>query len=333
MSKYSFAVVVPAYNVEDYLGECLDSVFSNCFKGISIQVIVVDDGSVDCTYDIASNYLVHDNFYLFRQENKGQSAARNYGVQNVDAKYIFFVDADDLVENNLVSGCLEYFTNHDVDMVLYDAKEFYTNKNPVLGDDIYTRPSGCYDQILSPLEYFNLAVVSNQYNVSPCLYAFRTSVLIDLKFQEGVIYEDNLYTTFLLLTQRVRKLICVNEKYYRRRIRDDSTVTANKKMKHYSDYHTVFSELAQRMDLSQSVSGYNKYLASVLAKSIEIISDITDMNFKQKLYLRFNILLSVIVDSRLWYSRVYAAILLGKHYKKLAQKIKAIARKYKWLRF
>lgn len=91
------SIVVPTYNGEDYLAECLDSILSQTFS--NYEVICVDDGSTDTTSDILADYKERDaRFKVFRQENLGVSAARNYGLAKARGKYVSFLDDDDLYE-------------------------------------------------------------------------------------------------------------------------------------------------------------------------------------------------------------------------------------------
>lgn len=97
MAEYPLiSIIVPAYNSENYLAECLESILEQSYR--NIEVIVVNDGSVDATGNIIERYAAHDcRLRSFTQNNKGVSAARNLGLDNVHGQYITFVDADDYI--------------------------------------------------------------------------------------------------------------------------------------------------------------------------------------------------------------------------------------------
>lgn len=95
------SVIVPVYNSEKYLERCIDSILKQTYK--SLNVIIINDGSTDSSYKIAERFSVLDQrITLIDQENKGVSAARNKGLENVTGKYVLFVDADDYIESNMI---------------------------------------------------------------------------------------------------------------------------------------------------------------------------------------------------------------------------------------
>ena len=92
-NKYDISVIVPIYNAEKHIKECIDSIANQSFEAERIQVILVDDGSTDGSYDICKEYSVNrSNVILITQNNSGVSAARNNGIRNAMGKYIMFVD-------------------------------------------------------------------------------------------------------------------------------------------------------------------------------------------------------------------------------------------------
>ena len=94
-------VIVPVYNCEQYLEKCIDSILGQTYK--NLEVIIINDGSSDSSYEIAENFSKHDQrIKLINQENKGVSAARNRGLENSRGEYVLFVDADDYIENNMI---------------------------------------------------------------------------------------------------------------------------------------------------------------------------------------------------------------------------------------
>ena len=93
MDEKLVSVIIPAYNIEDYIGRCLDSIISQTYK--NLEIIVVDDGSRDYTGEILDNYAKKDQrVRVWHIPNGGQSAARNLGIDNVYGTYIVFIDSD-----------------------------------------------------------------------------------------------------------------------------------------------------------------------------------------------------------------------------------------------
>ena len=90
------SIIVPVYNVEEYLEECLESICKQTYT--DIEVVLVNDGSTDGSKEICEKYCRQDSrFKLINQENQGQSAARNNGVSFSTGEYITFVDSDDVI--------------------------------------------------------------------------------------------------------------------------------------------------------------------------------------------------------------------------------------------
>ena len=124
------SVIVPVYNVEEYLEECLESIRKQTYK--DIEVILVNDGSTDGSREICERFCqVDSRFRLINQENQGQSVARNRGFKESVGQYIMFVDSDDAVKENIVEVLLSYM-KADVDLVecnlVYNQEKLQKNK-------------------------------------------------------------------------------------------------------------------------------------------------------------------------------------------------------------
>ena len=117
------SVIVPAYNVEDYLGECLDSIINQTFT--DIEIICVNDGSVDSTLDIFNDYASRDErINVISQENKGLSGARNTGLKHAKGKYIYFMDSDDYLEVNALERMYSAAEEKSADIVFFKLINF-----------------------------------------------------------------------------------------------------------------------------------------------------------------------------------------------------------------
>ena len=104
------SVIVPVYNVEEYIEECLDSIKNQIFT--DFEVILVNDGSTDNSQAICEIYCDQDSrFHLINQENQGQSIARNRGVAESKGKFIVFIDSDDIVRVDLLDQLINYMSD------------------------------------------------------------------------------------------------------------------------------------------------------------------------------------------------------------------------------
>jgi glycosyltransferase involved in cell wall biosynthesis len=118
--NYRVSVIVPVYNVEDYLAECLDSLLNQTMPREDMEIIVVNDGSTDSSYEIAKKYAAeYPCIKLFSKDNEGLSATRNYGIKRATGKYLMFIDSDDSFTPTTVKRVADFFNKvyDEVDLV------------------------------------------------------------------------------------------------------------------------------------------------------------------------------------------------------------------------
>lgn len=116
MNEYCISVIIPAYNAEKYINRCLDSIIAQTIFE-NIEVIVINDGSIDRTREKVETYLYHENIKLINIENGGVSNARNKGMEQSQGRYITFVDADDWVDSDCYEKMYAAAKNTDADIV------------------------------------------------------------------------------------------------------------------------------------------------------------------------------------------------------------------------
>lgn len=121
-----FSIIIPVYNVEKYLVECLESIVNQSFK--NFEVICVNDGSIDNSLDILQKYAENDKrFKILNQENQGQGVARNNALNIANGEYILFVDPDDFIELNMLEVLNEKLNVQNVDIAIFDYQIFGKN--------------------------------------------------------------------------------------------------------------------------------------------------------------------------------------------------------------
>lgn len=133
MDEKLVSVIIPAYNIEDYIGRCLDSIISQTYK--NLEIIVVDDGSRDHTGEILDNYAKKDRrIKVIHKENGGVSSARNKGIEAAEGDYIGFIDGDDLIESEMYKTLVDLLEEENADiahcgyqMVFPDRIDYYHN--------------------------------------------------------------------------------------------------------------------------------------------------------------------------------------------------------------
>ena len=207
------SVIVPVYNVEEYLEECLESIQYQTYT--DIEVILVNDGSTDSSKEICERFCQADSrFRLINQENKGQSAARNRGVKESVGQFIMFVDSDDIINKDVLEVLLPYMKK-DVDIVecgmTRNKEEFFLNKTSTIifeGD--------AKEAILNCISFDA---------VKFCAFTklYRREIVEKIPFLEGYIYED--VFTGINYLKHIRKLVVIDYIGYYYRVRSNSTMT------------------------------------------------------------------------------------------------------------
>lgn len=125
------SIVIPAYNVEKYIGNCLDSIFNQKIEARLLEVIVVNDGSKDGTEDIIKQYAAyHPNLIYISQENQGQSVARNNGLKRATGDIVWYIDSDDAANEGSINKIFHFFEKYpQADLLVFDWRHIYTDRN------------------------------------------------------------------------------------------------------------------------------------------------------------------------------------------------------------
>lgn len=134
------SIIIPAYNVEEYITFCLDSLRSQTYP--NIEAIIVDDGSKDNTASIVKEYAgKHEHFRYIHQENQGSGIARNTGIQNAEGEFLIFIDPDDWVESDYVERLMEAQNETHADLIICGATEHHYGKDTKGNEQISQRKS------------------------------------------------------------------------------------------------------------------------------------------------------------------------------------------------
>ena len=251
------SVIIPVYNVEKYLRKCLDSICSQTLE--DIEIICIDDGSTDSSHDILNEYADNDSrIRIFTQENKGPSSARNLGFDEAKGEYIYCMDSDDYLESEAFEELYNVAEETLADCVMFklinfdnDTGEKYPSKyydmaflKELVGDNVFS-----HEDIGGNVFYIT---------VSPPGKFFRREILKDVRFEEGIIFEDNPFLVEILL--KSKRLVFLDKYLYNRRIRPDSLMTSKK---NFTDYIIVSNRL---IDLAKKYGCYDEYKPELFEK-------------------------------------------------------------------
>lgn len=198
-----FSIIIPAYNAEKYLKECLDSLICQSFE--DFEVLVVNDGSIDRTEIIGSEYETRDpRFRLYNKENGGVSSARNVGLDVARGEWIVFLDADDMLTDEALSEIYRAINcDKNINLVIWGWQVF--------GESVSNKDY-IYDSIpkLVDCNYIRRGLfVTNPYLGYSCMKAYRRTYVGHLRFHEDINYnEDRLFVFEYLTKISVRSLCC-----------------------------------------------------------------------------------------------------------------------------
>ena len=232
-----FSIIVPIYNVEQYLPKCLGSLREQTFQ--DFEVICVNDGSQDGSVAIAESWVGQvSNARLISQPNAGLSAARNTGLEVAKGEYVLFLDSDDWLEPSALQILAESLEGED--MLCFNGRRYmefeqqYESADPmepekaISGWDYYCRHA---------LEHRNFAFEC------VVLRCYKREFLLNnaLRFKPGIFHEDDLFTPFVCFFAQDVKVI--SEVLYVYRVRSNSIMTT-RSLKHRQNYIMIANELA-----------------------------------------------------------------------------------------
>ena len=246
------SVIVPVYNVERYLEECLNSIQQQSYT--DIEVILVNDGSTDHSKTICERYCEEDSrFYLLNQTNQGQSVARNVGVAASKGEFIAFVDSDDIIQKNYLEKLMQYMTE-EVDIV---ESNFTVSKKDFLVENSKETRILFEGNSNEAVKIFPNHVLS----VNPVTKLYRRKIVESLPYPEGLIFED-VYCGIGML-KYIRKIIKIDYKGYY--YRQHGTSTMHRKFTEKNlDVFTVSDKLVEMYSDREELLPYiGSYLVHV----------------------------------------------------------------------
>lgn len=225
MDKVS--IIVPIYQAEKYLGECLDSIIKQTYK--NIEIILIEDGCSDKSGAICDEYAELDKrIIVCHNKNHGVSYSRNYGIKKAKGKYILFIDSDDSIDKYYVENFIDAITSYDCDIVVCGYEKI---------DIINNNKEKClinkYDEIFSGL------LKDDYYLVEPFLltpwgklYKTETIKENNIFFPEDCnIAEDQIFNYQYL--RLVKRYLFINKPIYKYFYRNISSLTNNREIKNF----------------------------------------------------------------------------------------------------
>ncbi len=248
LKKTAISVIIPMYNTEFYLSECLDSLVNQTIK--NFEVIIVDDGSTDKSLEIAEMYKSKLNLNIIKQENQGASAARNNGMTHAKGKYIAFMDSDDVFATDALENMYNTINKNKSDVVI--GKRGSIVKGELIDTsyrfpELYAKP--VYNSGVKEHKFLlNIIGVPSK--------MFRKDFLVKNKinFVEGMSSEDFIFSYEVALhTEKYSTYVDSNVYYYRAREKGDKSITQDR----LSEYNLIsrFKQMDATYEITQSEKG------------------------------------------------------------------------------
>lgn len=283
------SIIVPVYNVADYLPKCLDSLLAQDLLQNDYEIIVVNDGSTDNSGDIAQQYAdKYANITLINQSNQGLSGARNTGIKHANGEYIQFVDSDDYLEENVLGGLMKQVVKDNLDVLRFKYQNVRINNESKEYEIFkpYKSDSFLFDDYSSSAtdgtSFLNERFGTACYAV---MFIIRKTILDNCIFKPGIYFEDTEWTPRMILNSK--RIASTNTVVYNYLIREGSitkAVNKDKQRKVLEDKIKLIDSLLENSNGLENKSWFERMMAGTVLSTIGCIS--ADFYDERKKYLK-----------------------------------------------
>ena len=244
--EYDLQIIIPAYNVEEYIEECLLSVFNQDTK-YKVLVVVINDGSTDKTLSIINKYKNRKDYIIINQNNQGLSGARNSGLAHINSKYIFFLDSDDILLPDSIEMLLNNAKRTAADIIAGGFQRFYKNKitsEVVLNND----DSANYHQITG----------------FACGKIYKSELFQNIQFPNGYIFEDTLM--HMIIYPQCKRIVSINSKIFGYRINQKGITLSIKSNSMNLDSFWITQKLLEDRKKIGIIEDQNEFCKTLLSQ-------------------------------------------------------------------
>lgn len=259
------SVIVPVYNVENYIRKCLDSIINQTFK--EFELIVVNDGSTDQSLEIVKNYeSKYDNIIIINKQNEGQGVARNKALEICKGEYIAFVDSDDYIEPNMLKDMYNKSLEKDLDIVICNYKFVNVNGDKMRDDNIVLNEN----EIIDNIECVKRFLVTNTIEGFSWNKLFKRKLFYtsNVRYPEKMKYED--IPTIVSLIVNANRIGFINKEFYNYLIRENST-TSTKTIGNTKDYieaHIMVGGILHKNNINSLENEYEYFYAKRIVNAV-----------------------------------------------------------------
>lgn len=212
------SIIIPAYNIAPYLERCLESVRRQTYE--KLQIMIIDDGSIDQTGKIADSYAEKDKrFHVIHKENRGVSAARKTGLEQAVGEYIGFVDGDDYIEPEMYEKLVDLAIEYDADIVHCGYQMVFPNRVDLYYGTKQLKVQDTYTGVRDLLE-------GTQIEPGLVNKIYRHKLFKDIEYDENIVINEDLLLNYFLF-HRSKKAVYTDVPYYHYMIRKNSASTSD----------------------------------------------------------------------------------------------------------
>lgn len=242
-----FSIIVPVYNVEKYLKECINSIITQVNNQSDAEVLLIDDGSTDKSGIICDEYMMkYPNLIrVFHNDNQGLLLSRRYGFKEAKGEYIINCDSDDTLGENCIEELRKIINVYSPDVIIYNVNNMNDSGKTIFYQNIFTNKSFCE---VSKIQLLNKYYNSNEV-ISMCGKAFKKSCLdFNLtydEFKSKSLGEDTLQSAEIYTN--AEKIFYLNKELYNYRI--GSGMTKNFNQNYYHDFKDINNYVKKYKDI------------------------------------------------------------------------------------
>jgi len=253
------SIVIPVYNVEEYIEKCILSCSNQDISKSDYEIILVNDGSPDNSLEICERLEKETkNITIISQENRGLSGARNTGLRHSKGEYVWFVDSDDWIENNCLKSIVKEINRYTSDI-------FWLGHDVVANDKVID--AFIPDALEEPIsgEDFFVNHLKNQFYIWKFVYKRAFLLENDLTFYEGILYEDLEFTPRALHVSKT--CYTLPSVYYHYLMRDGSIIN-NVKPKNIEDRFFICKRLLDKIENTKISKKYYEICYKIIVNNI-----------------------------------------------------------------
>lgn len=293
------SVIIPVYNVEKYLADCLNSVTGQTLN--DIEIICIDDFSTDHSVQLLEKLAAHDHRIkiLRNSANRGPAYTRNVGLSNANGEYVYFLDSDDMIVENALQELYIAAKSNQLDVIFFDGTVLYEN-------DLFREKfknysiqrNGYYGDGVAGQSLFEDFVKNGEWSPSPPRQFWKRDFLInnDLKYENGILHEDELFS--FLAIMKARRCSVIKKPYFIRRFRNASIMTKNKTPDNLKGFVRSYSKMLhffiENKNLIQCCNAVERHFRNFEGTIKRMLMDhpewserLKEMKYDEKLIIRF----------------------------------------------